>query len=561
MDVAEVAARSCLDFNDGDWLTDEQLDAVLKRWDSHLPQPAAARPAPKSVVNEACVDGIVYRPGQSVELYDGSFLRITAVLEDSGGEIFFQGRRVWRTTETEDPCLLKHPGECVWVVGEEPSEDVSLAGVKKFVQVHFTNWCIHDTDPGRWADRGQRGLLYCRLKQTFHSDEETSIEFLTYEEADCDHQFLPALLRQLWRGPTTAFGEADAAPLSLSTADCLIDLVDDGEQPPVIDLTAARNNRYTFGDGFCGAGGVSCGAAKAGLAIKWAFDSDARAGASYRLNFSDALCEQSDVFMFLTNSPDFLRVDVSHGSPPCQTFSPAHTVDGPDDDANSACIFACADLIRKAKPRVHTMEETAGLLERHREVFHRVIRDFLEMGYSVRWGILNCMYYGVPQTRRRLVIVVSGPGDALPALPKPTHGLPGSGLSPIETIQSTISRIPHGTADHDVQAALDRWTLRGCEKVPFNANQPACTITCNGGEKNYHPSGRRGFTDREFAALQTFPHSHQFGPQGVRKQIGNAVPPVLAKAIYREVIRSLRRTDQKEQRQQPANHGAKLPAR
>lgn len=72
------------------------------------------------------------------------------------------------------------------------------------------------------------------------------------------------------------------------------------------------------------------------------------------------------------------------------------------------------------------------------------------------------------------------------------------------------------------------------------------TITTGGGGNNYHPSGKRGFTNREFACLQTFDTDYRFGGQEVRKQIGNAVPPLLAKALYREIIKSLKRTDSTE---------------
>lgn len=136
------------------------------------------------------------------------------------------------------------------------------------------------------------------------------------------------------------------------------------------------------------------------------------------------------------------------------------------------------------------------------------------------------------------------PGETLPQFPKPTHGL-GSGLKEFETINSIISRIPPGAPDHDVQAALDRG-LRDGGRIPFDPNQPARTVTCGGGEFNYHPSGRRGFTNREFACLQTFPIRYRFGPREIRKQIGNAVPPILARAIYREILKSLRKTDQEE---------------
>ena len=67
------------------------------------------------------------------------------------------------------------------------------------------------------------------------------------------------------------------------------------------------------------------------------------------------------------------------------------------------------------------------------------------------------------------------------------------------------------------------------------------TITCSG-SINYHPSGLRCFTIRELACLQGFPLEHRFG-RGERKQIGNAVPPVVAKVFFEQVVRALRLAD------------------
>lgn len=133
------------------------------------------------------------------------------------------------------------------------------------------------------------------------------------------------------------------------------------------------------------------------------------------------------------------------------------------------------------------------------------------------------------------------PGERLPQFPKPTHGL-GLGLKPFATINQVISRIPRNAPDHDVRGAESR----GIVREPFDPNQQARTITTGGGDNNYHPSGLRGFTNREFACLQTFPLSYKFGSRQVRKQIGNAVPPMLAEALYREIIRSLECSDTEE---------------
>lgn len=143
------------------------------------------------------------------------------------------------------------------------------------------------------------------------------------------------------------------------------------------------------------------------------------------------------------------------------------------------------------------------------------------------------------------------PGETLPEFPQPTHSLPGGGLKPIETIHSTINDIPLDASNHDVEGGLQRWALLGWRQ-PYNGHQPARTLTCNGGDSNYHPSGKRSFTCRELASLQTFPVNFQFSKSNVRKQIGNAVPPKFAEAVFREIRRSLRETDEKELQQREA---------
>ncbi|KAL2871385.1 S-adenosyl-L-methionine-dependent methyltransferase [Aspergillus lucknowensis] len=526
-------------FHDGDYVTDECFEILREDWDRAVraaepptqDEPSTAR----KCLEDVCVEGIIYMPGQSLELHDDTFLRISSVWEDPKGEIFFKGRRLLKTKNHAGTYIPKWHNELVWVDNED--SDVPLGIVKRFVSMHFTNHCHVSNDPQKPRSVND---LFCRLKETLNiKTGAASVEYLAFDEADTEYRVEPSTLRGWWRGETAAFGgdENQRAPIVV-----LDELENDEQADPVVDQKVRR--KYTLGDGFCGAGGVSCGAETAGMRVKWAFDLSHHAAATYRLNFPFAECWTSDIFNFLTNNEGYLKVDVTHGSPPCQTFSPAHTIESANDDANSACIFSCGNLIRKAKPRVHTMEETSGLFERHKETFYGVIHDFVEIGYSARWGLLNCMEYGVPQSRKRLIIVASGPGETLPRMPKPTHGVPGSGLRDLATINQVISNIPAGTPDHDVGGARSRGSLLW--RAPFDANQQARTITCGGGENNYHPSGQRGFTNREFACLQTFPLSYRFGPREVRKQIGNAVPPLLAKAIYTEIIRSLQETDERE---------------
>jgi DNA (cytosine-5)-methyltransferase 1 len=111
-------------------------------------------------------------------------------------------------------------------------------------------------------------------------------------------------------------------------------------------------------------------------------------------------------------------------------------------------------------------------------------------------------------------------------------------------INDAINDIPDNAPDHDVQILLHKWSRDW--RLPYDGRQLAKTLTCSGGEGNYHPSGLRSFTRREVACLQTFPMDFQFTDKNVRKQVGNAVPPALAKAMYEQIIASLRETDARE---------------
>ncbi|PYH48140.1 DNA cytosine methyltransferase [Aspergillus saccharolyticus JOP 1030-1] len=524
------------EINDGDYLTDEAYERWLQGLYNEAQQAVAVQPSrparpEKRCLPEVYLNGIVYKAGQSMELTDGTFLRVEKVLADREAEIWFRGRRLLRTQHHKEVYIPKWTFELVWIAMEKV--DIAVHRVKKFVCIHFTNYCHIDQDDKK---RKHPWDLFCRIKEHHGGKKNpSSVEYLTYEEADEGFRYDPAMLRLNWRGQTKPFGAFERSPV--------VDLVDDAapprHDPEIQQMKSSR--QYTFGDAFCGAGGMSCGAREAGLRIEWACDNTRHAVDSYRSNYADALVWHSDIYNFL-HVDDSPVVDVLHASPPCQTFSPAHTIVSNNDDANSACIFSCSNLLQKSKPRVITMEETSGLFERHKDTFNRLILDFIDIGYAVRWGVLNCVQYGVPQLRRRLVIIASGPGDALPPFPKPTHGLPGSGLPGFVTIHQAISGIPPGASHHDVARAL----ARGPSQAPLDGNGQIGTITCGGGELNTHPDGNRTLTNREYACLQTFPVLYHFCPPRVRQQIGNAVPPKMAEALYKEIIRVLQQTDERE---------------
>ena len=173
------------------------------------------------------------------------------------------------------------------------------------------------------------------------------------------------------------------------------------------DKITTKLQRYTFGDGFCGCGGVSRGAKKAGLCLTWAFDFADDMYRSYKANFPSTNVENVSAFEFATMERNRMKVDILHLSPPCQFFSPAHTTEGQNDDRNTASSFCISLLLKQARPRIVTLENTLGLEQRHPLYLNAVIQQFTTLGFSVRWKIIDLRDFGVPQNRRRLIILAS----------------------------------------------------------------------------------------------------------------------------------------------------------
>ncbi|KAL8956004.1 MAG: hypothetical protein Q9193_006338, partial [Seirophora villosa] len=168
-------------------------------------------------------------------------------------------------------------------------------------------------------------------------------------------------------------------------------------EPPIKDTRSinisntrlpATKRQYTFGDSFCGAGGMSRAADQAGLHLKYAFDCNKNACNTYALNFPtvDLHCLRAHEFVQQQQEKktDCYKVDIAHFSPPCQFFSPAHTIAGKDDETNTASLFAVGDILMKSIPRVVTLEQTFGLVLRrkHRGYLNALLQMFTSRGFS-----------------------------------------------------------------------------------------------------------------------------------------------------------------------------------
>jgi DNA (cytosine-5)-methyltransferase 1 len=389
--------------NPADCMTDDEFRAWL---------PCSFEKRATHNVQELVVDSIVYQPSMSLKLHDNSYLRIETI-RCRDGEYFLRGRHLFAMTDSRmEGYLPKVKGELVWM--ENAARPISLDEVASHQNIQFTN---ERTD---WHDHDD---LVCRLKVEIRlrdqpptrrrdplNADESIVEYLSFKESDPGEGRASWDLRDCWRGPgeTFPFGAGEVPSMQTRlTCPSIIDPED--TSPPGFDLTGLDDRAYTFGDAYCGAGGASCGARQAGLINTWASDINHHAVDTYQRNFDNTVIHHAEFFHLMTVPESELRVDIAHCSPPCQPFSPAHTIHNQkNDEQNSACVFTGSDLIKRVRPRVLTMEETNGLRERFKPEFNRIILNFIQDGYSVRWSVLECSYYGVPQYRKRLLIIAAG---------------------------------------------------------------------------------------------------------------------------------------------------------
>jgi DNA (cytosine-5)-methyltransferase 1 len=140
------------------------------------------------------------------------------------------------------------------------------------------------------------------------------------------------------------------------------------------------------------------------------------------------------------------------------------------------------------------------------------------------------------------------PGESLPPFPKPTYPDPG----PYRTVRDAI-----GDGAIPLEASLQQqYEFETPRNPSCDWDQPCRnTILAGGGSYDVHPNGRRQFTLRELACLQSFPVDHEFNREGsqttrtsIRRQIGNAVPPVMAKALFGAIRKHMEVVDRQRDR-------------
>lgn len=324
-------------------------------------------------------------------------------------------------------------------------------------------------------------------------------------------------------------------------------------------------------DLFSGCGGLTVGLKRARFKVLAAVEIDEAAAAAYALNHRKVRLYRADirdldpleVAASVGRGPG--EIDLIAGCPPCQGFSTLRTMNGSRkvDDPRNALINEFLRFVEVLRPRAVMLENVPALAREN--LFSDFCTSLVAMGYSLDWSVLNVADYGVPQRRRRVIVLASRVAHAVLAegakerrtVRAAIGALRPAGLSgdPVhdmperrsEKVRELIASIPR---DGGSRTDLPKEKQLPCHqrtdgfkdvygRMRWDAVAPTITSGCFNPSKGrfLHPSEDRCITLREAALLQTFPARYRFplsvGKQKIALLIGNALPPEF---VYRHAL-------------------------
>ena len=333
-------------------------------------------------------------------------------------------------------------------------------------------------------------------------------------------------------------------------------------------------------DLFCGIGGLSYGLKSQGFVIKGGFDLDATCKYAYEHNIHAPFFHKNIKDLSGSDVRDLYSkgsIRVLAGCAPCQPFSSySHKKD--KDPNKYDLLYEFGRLVKEVSPDYVTMENVSQIINfKLKPVFPDFLSTLTNEGYHVFWKIVFCPDYGIPQTRKRLVLLASKNSDIvlLPAThTKNTYLTVGDAIKDLPAIHSgegsiqdplhraialsplnldRIKATPYGGSWRDWPDEL----ILACHKkengksfgsvygrMRWEDPAPTMTTECTGyGNGRFgHPEQDRAITPREAARFQTFPDTYKFFEDETKvsitkaaRYIGNAVPPKLAEIIARSL--------------------------
>lgn len=315
-------------------------------------------------------------------------------------------------------------------------------------------------------------------------------------------------------------------------------VVDSEEIYPVKKRTKAKP--ITVVSLFSGCGGMDLGLVggfdflgkhfpKTGFEIIWANEISNSACRTYRQNLGNYIIE-GDIEEQINNLPE--AADVVVGGFPCQDISINGKMLGVNGKRSSLYTYI-VEAVKKLKPKVFIAENVGGLLLKQNEYsLNKILEDFNSLGYNLNYQLYHAEQYGVPQTRERVIFVGTQKGLSVFTPPKPTTETPITAYEALHDLEEHPEDKEFSHIWSNAKVSGEQGNRR------LLANRPGYTMRaeCHGNIQ-FHYNLPRRISMREAARIQSFPDSFSF-PCGLReteRQIGNAVPPVLAWHIANSV--------------------------
>lgn len=357
--------------------------------------------------------------------------------------------------------------------------------------------------------------------------------------------------------------------------------------------------KYNIIDLFAGVGGLSYGFSQLDeFNIVMANEIEEDISKAYTMNHPNVNminCDINDLTEdVIKKAVGNYKIDIIVGGPPCQSYS---TLGKRQMDDRANLFMQYKRILSIIKPEAFIFENVTGILSMNGgKLFKNVQMEFAELGYELKYKILNAQDYGVPQTRER-VILVGFLGTNNFEYPTPTHG---EGKLPYVTLKDAIGDLPlisSGETNNSYSTEPTNDFLRFVRKdgsttatehsAPKNGDhlvkimktlkdgqskddlpedirpksgygntyaklwwdRPSTTITrnfaCPSSSRCIHPRDSRAMTIREGARLQSFPDDYWFfGTDGMKRlEIGNAVPPLLSVVIAKQMLKAISNKD------------------
>lgn len=358
-------------------------------------------------------------------------------------------------------------------------------------------------------------------------------------------------------------------------------------------------SQYNIIDLFAGVGGLSYGFSKfSQFNIIAANEIEKDISIAYKLNYPEVEMLNCDINSLtkedLKKALNNQKVDIIVGGPPCQSYS---TLGKRQIDERANLFIQYKRILKILQPKAFVFENVLGVLSMDKgNLFKKIQIEFNELGYILKYKVLDAADFGVPQHRKR-VILVGFKGVNNYIYPTPTHG---EGLKPYVTLKDAIGDLPvlksgqkkdtyegditneflefvrgnssafveehiapkngehlirimeslkDGQSKDDLPEDIRPKSGYGNTYAKLWWEKPSTTITrnfaCPSSSRCIHPRDSRAMSIREGARLQSFPDDYKFyGSDSMKRlEIGNAVPPLLSMAIAKQMIEALKRNE------------------